>query len=437
MFKYQALIRSHQEEIAAIITREQGKTLADARGDVFRGLEVVEASCGAANHLMGETLENVSKGMDTYSYKVPLGVCAGIAPFNFPAMIPLWMFPVALVAGNTYVMKPSERVPSAAMKLVQLAHEAGVPKGVLNVIHGTHDCVNFICDNPAIKAVSFVGGNAAGEHIYRRAGSTGKRVQSNMAAKNHGIILPDATRQSVVNAMTGAAFGAAGQRCMALPVGVFVGRSKEWIDDIVKIASSLKCGAGHEPESDIGPLISPEHKKKVEALIQSAVDEGAKIVLDGRNPKVKKGYENGNFVGPTIITGVKPHMQCYAQEIFGPVLVCVEVDTFDEAIAFCNRNPYGNGACLFTNSGSAARKFQFEIESGNVGINVPIPVPLPYFSFTGSKASMFGDLQFYGKTGIQFYTRPKTVTSLWRDDDVVASLGSVLAMPQLGQDNKK
>jgi len=430
MFRYQHLIRENWDLLAEMVTTEQGKTLADARGDVFRGLEVVEHSCGVVHAMMGETVEGVSKNMDTYSYRVPLGVVAGITPFNFPAMVPLWMYPVALACGNTFVLKPSERVPMTGMKLIELAMEAGVPKGCLNVIHGQHDAVNFICDNPTIQSISFVGGGQAGMHIYSRGAIAGKRVQSNMAAKNHCAVMPDASRETCVNALVGAAFGAAGQRCMALSAAVFVGESKEWVNDIAEKAAKLKVGSGFAPDTDIGPLISPAAKARAESIIASAEEEGATILLDGRGATVD-GFPSGNWLGPTIITGVKPHMKCYTEEIFGPVLVCLEVDTFDDALNLINSNQYGNGVSIFTNSGAAARRFQHETEVGQIGVNVPIPVPLPFFSFTGSKASMAGDLHFYGKAGIQFFTRPKTITSMWRDDDV--ALAAPLAMPILGQ----
>eukprot|EP00948_MAST-09A_sp_MAST-9A-sp1_P002283 g2283.t1 len=430
MLNFQKLIRDHTEDLAASITQEQGKTLADARGDVFRGLEVVEHSCSMPTLTMGETSGNLSTDLDTYSYRQPLGVCAGITPFNFPAMIPLWMFPVACTAGNTFVMKPSEMDPGAAMMLAELAQEAGLPPGVLNIIHGAHDCVNFICDAPEIKAISFVGGNQAGEHIYDRGTRQGKRVQSNMGAKNHGVILPDADKDAVINAMVASAFGAAGQRCMALSVGVFVGEAQEWIPDIVEAAKGLKCGPGHEESTDVGPVITPQSKERILRLIESGVKDGCGIPLDGREVKVP-GYESGNFVGPTILTNCTADMECYKEEIFGPVLNCVSVDTLDDAIKFTNANPYGNGCAIFTQSGAAARKFQHEIDVGQVGVNVPIPVPLPFFSFTGSRASIRGDLNFYGKAGVNFYTQIKTITSNWKMSQETSDRIST-SMPTLG-----
>jgi malonate-semialdehyde dehydrogenase (acetylating)/methylmalonate-semialdehyde dehydrogenase len=430
MFNLQQLIQKHTEEIAHIITREQGKTLADARGDVFRGLEVVEHSCSLATISMGETLENVSRGMDTYSYRQPLGVCAGITPFNFPAMIPLWMFPLAVTCGNTYILKPSERDPGASVILARLAQEAGLPNGVLNVIHGAHDAVNFICDDPRIRAISFVGGDKAGRHIHERGTKNGKRVQSNMAAKNHATILPDADRDRTVDQLVGAAFGAAGQRCMAISAAVFVGESKNWIPLIVEKAKKLKVNEGTQPGADLGPLISPQAKHRVERLIQSGVDQGAKLLLDGRGIKVP-GYEKGNFVGPTILTDVKPNMDVYNEEIFGPVLICLTANSLQDAIQLINENPYGNGTAIFTNSGAAARKYQHEIDVGQVGINVPIPVPLPFFSFTGSRKSFLGSTHFYGKMGVNFYTQTKTITSNWREPEDTSSQGVQTAFPIL------
>lgn len=335
---------------------------------MFRGLEVVEHSCSVASLQMGETIENVSKNMDSYSIRQPIGVCAGIAPFNFPAMIPLWMFPLAVTCGNTFVLKPSERVPGASLFLAQLAKDAGLPDGVLNIIHGSKDAVNFICDAPEIKAISFVGGDAAGRHIHERGTKNGKRVQSNMAAKNHATILPDANKERTIDALVGAAFGASGQRCMAISAAVFVGESKKWIPEIIEKAKKLKVTEGMQPGADLGPLISPESKKRVESLIQSGVNEGAKLALDGRGVKVS-GYEKGNFIGPTVLTDVKPNMKVYTEEIFGPVLICLNVDTLDDAIKLVNENPYGNGTAIFTNSGSAARKYQHEIDVGQGLIN--------------------------------------------------------------------
>ncbi|KAL4933858.1 CoA-acylating methylmalonate-semialdehyde dehydrogenase [Aspergillus undulatus] len=426
MFKFVSLIRAHWDRLAASITLEQGKTFADAKGDVLRGLQVAETACGITTQITGEVLE-VAKDMETRSYREPLGVVAAICPFNFPAMIPLWCIPIATITGNTLVMKPSERDPGAAMILAELAKEAGFPPGVINIIHGSAKTVDFILDAPEIKAISFVGGNRAGEYIYTRGSANGKRVQANLGAKNHAAILPDANKNQTLNAIVGAAFGAAGQRCMALSTVVTVGETKEWLPEMAERAKALNVNGGFEEGTDLGPVISPESKKRIEELIASAEEEGATILLDGRGYKPEK-YPSGNFVGPTIITGVKPHMKCYTQEIFGPVLVCLETETLDDAINLINKNEYGNGAAIFTRSGPTASKFQKDIEAGQVGINVPIPVPLPMFSFTGNKKSIAGGgaNTFYGKPGLQFYTQQKTVTSLWRAEDAVGTKASVV-----------
>ncbi|MFC5458884.1 CoA-acylating methylmalonate-semialdehyde dehydrogenase [Massilia niabensis] len=417
--KYQQLIRENMKELAALLTAEQGKTLADAEGDIFRGLEVVEHAANIGTLQMGEIANNVANGVDTYTLQQPIGVCAGITPFNFPAMIPLWMFPMAIACGNTFVLKPSEQDPMVTMRLVELALEAGVPPGVLNVVHGGEAVVNAICDHPDIKAVSFVGSTKVGTHVYHRASQAGKRVQCMMGAKNHAIVLPDANKQQTLNNLLGAAFGAAGQRCMALPVTILVGEANEWIADLVEKARTLKISGGSEPGTDVGPLISCAAKDRVEGFIAKGIASGATLELDGRRPNVP-GYDNGNFVGPTIFSGVKPGMAIYDQEIFGPVLCLVQAGTLDEAIAFINANPNGNGTAIFTQSGAAARKFQEEVEAGQIGINVPIPVPVPLFSFTGSGASKLGDLGPYGKQVILFYTQTKTITARWFDDSSVA-----------------
>ncbi len=418
--RYQQLIREHMKELAAILTAEQGKTLPDAEGDVFRGLEVVEHAAGIGNLQLGELANNVANGVDTYTLLQPLGVCAGITPFNFPAMIPLWMFPMAIATGNTFVLKPSEQDPMVTMRLCELALEAGVPSGVLNVVHGGPDVVNALCDHPVIKAVSFVGSTRVGTHVYNRASAAGKRVQCMMGAKNHAIVLPDAHKDQSLNAIAGAAFGAAGQRCMALSVVVLVGEAQQWIADLVAKAKSLKISAGTEPGADLGPLVSCAALDRVSGLIERGVAEGATLELDGRNPQVAS-FDKGNFVAPTIFSGVKAEMSIYQEEIFGPVLCVMSAATMDEAIALINANPNGNGTAIFTRSGAAARHFQEEIDVGQVGINVPIPVPVPMFSFTGSRASKLGDLGPYGKQVVQFYTQTKTVTERWFDEDAVGS----------------
>ncbi len=415
MLKLQDLIRNNMKQIAAVLTAEQGKTLADAEGDIQRGLEVVEHACSIGTLQMGEYTEGVARGVDTYTLQQPLGVCAGITPFNFPAMIPLWMFPMAIACGNTFVLKPSEQDPLSTMMLVELAVQAGVPAGVLNVVHGGKEVVDRLCTHQDIKAISFVGSTAVGTHVYNLAGQHGKRVQSMMGAKNHVVVMPDANKEQTLNALVGAAFGAAGQRCMALSVAVLVGETKHWVDELVEKTKTLKVNAGHEPNTDIGPVISPRAKARVTDLINSGVEQGAELLLDGRDVVVK-GYENGNFVGATVFNQVRTDMRIYKEEIFGPVLAIIHVDTLEEAIELINANPFGNGVGLFTQSGATARTFQNMIDIGQVGINIPIPVPVPFFSFTGSRGSKLGDLGPYGKQAVQFYTQTKTITSRWFED---------------------
>jgi malonate-semialdehyde dehydrogenase (acetylating)/methylmalonate-semialdehyde dehydrogenase len=419
--KLQQLIRDNMKELAALLTAEQGKTLADAEGDIFRGLEVVEHAANIGTLQLGEYAENVAGSVDTYTVMQPLGVCAGITPFNFPAMIPLWMFPMAIATGNTFVLKPSEQDPLVTMRLVELALEAGIPPGVLNVVHGGPDVVNALCDHPDIKAISFVGSTRVGTHVYNRASLAGKRVQCMMGAKNHAVVMPDANKEQALNQLTGAAFGAAGQRCMALSVAILVGEAQQWLPDLVAKAQSLRVGAGID-NPDLGPVISCSARERIHGLIERGVADGATLALDGRDVSVA-GYPAGNFVGPTIFSGVKPGMSVYEQEIFGPVLCLMAADTLDDAIDLINANPNGNGTAIFTQSGAAARRFQEDIDVGQVGINVPIPVPVPLFSFTGSRASKLGDLGPYGKQVVLFYTQTKTVTSRWFDDE--ASSGKV------------
>ena len=416
MLKLQDLIRSNLKSIAQVLTAEQGKTLADAEGDIQRGLEVVEHACSIGTLQMGEYVEGVARGVDTYTLQQPLGVCAGITPFNFPAMIPLWMFPMAIVCGNTFVLKPSEQDPLSTMMLVELAIQAGIPAGVLNVVHGGKEVVDLLCTHRDIKAISFVGSTAVGTHVYNLAGQHGKRVQSMMGAKNHVVVMPDANKEQTLNALVGAAFGAAGQRCMALSVAVMVGETKQWVDELVNKTKTLKVNAGHEPNTDVGPVISTRAKARVIDLINSGVEQGAELLLDGRDVQVP-GYEQGNFVGPTIFNQVTTEMRIYKEEVFGPVLAIMHVDTLEQAIALINANPFGNGVGLFTQNGNTARTFQNQIDIGQVGINIPIPVPVPFFSFTGSRGSKLGDLGPYGKQAVQFYTQTKTITSRWFEDD--------------------
>eukprot|EP00943_MAST-04B_sp_MAST-4B-sp1_P007076 g7076.t1 len=435
MHQFLNLLHENTDRIAESIVLENGKTLADAKGDIFRGLEVVESSCFLSPYMMGETLENLATGqaVDTSTFRQPLGVVAGICPFNFPAMIPLWSLPVALVTGNTYVMKPSEKTPTAFSIMAELFKEAGLPDGVLNVVHGSVDTVNFICDNEDIRAISFVGSNQAGEYIHERGTKQGKRVQANMGAKNHASVLPDADKEGCLNAIIGAAFGAAGQRCMALSTCLFIGEASSFIEDLKEKTAALKVGNGMDPESDLGPVISKESYDRIHRLIREGEEKGAEVILDGRNVKVKNN-ESGNYIGPTLMKLPKDNLkefECYQEEIFGPVLLCVEVDTLDEAIKITNSNPYGNGCALFTGSGAAARKYQYEIDCGQVGINVPIPVPLPMFSWTGSRGSFRGSSHFYGKQGVDFFTQIKSVTTNWPENMVEKGTKVSASMPIL------
>ncbi|EIW64361.1 methylmalonate-semialdehyde dehydrogenase [Trametes versicolor FP-101664 SS1] len=420
-------LRQHSDAIASSIVLEQGKTYADAQGDLLRGLQVVETAAGIPSALLGQTIE-VSKDMDTSTRRLPLGVCASVAPFNFPAMIPLWTIPVALATGNTLVLKPSERDPGAAMIIAELCQKAGLPEGVLNVVHGTVPTVNAICDHPDIKAISFVGGDRAGKHIYERGRATGKRVQANLGAKNHAVLMPDANKNHALNSILGAAFGAAGQRCMAISVAVLVGNAQSWIPELVERAQKLKVTQGFEKGADLGPVISPAAKQRITGLIASAEEEGGVVVLDGRGFQVSD-YPDGNWVGPTVIEATTT-MRCYrlstySEEIFGPVLIVLKADTLDDALAIINENRYGNGTAIFTQSGATARKFEREVEVGQVGVNVPIPVPLPMFSWSGNKASFLGDVPFYGRHGIDFYTQNKTTTALWKAEDAIGNKASV------------
>ncbi len=415
MMRYTDLLKKHHDELATILSKENGKTFEDAKGDVWRGIEVVEHACSISSLIMGETVENVARNIDTYSYQQPLGVCAGITPFNFPAMIPLWMYPLAIACGNTFILKPSEQDPMTPTRLTELFVEAGAPKGVLQVVHGGQDQVNFLLNHPTIRAVSFVGSVPVAQHIYRTASNNMKRVQAFAGAKNHMIVMPDADKTQLINNLTAASCGAAGQRCMAISVAVLVGESEQWIPEIKASMSKVKVGAWNDPEAGFGPVISKAAKERIESLITSAEKEGAQILLDGRNHKVAS-CPNGNFVGATLIDKVSPEMKIYRDEVFGPVLLLLRAKTLDDAIELINKNPYGNGTSIFTSSGAAARKFQHHIDVGQVGINIPIPVPMPFFSFTGSRASFYGDQHAYGKQAIRFYTQTKTITSRWFDD---------------------
>ncbi|XP_019165509.1 PREDICTED: methylmalonate-semialdehyde dehydrogenase [acylating], mitochondrial-like isoform X1 [Ipomoea nil] len=414
MFKFQELIRRDIDKLAFNITAEHGKTLKDAYNEVQRGLEMVDHVCGIARIQMGDFFPNISNGVDSYSIREPLGICAGICSFNFPSMIPLWMFPFAISCGNTFILKPSEKSPGACMILAELALEAGLPNGVLNIVHGTNDIVNSICGDDDIKVVSIFGSDASGMHAHGRCPSKGKYVQANIGAKNYAIVMPDANMDATLNALVEAGFGAAGQRCMTINTVVFVGDSSSWEDKLVERAKVLKVNAGTEPGANLGPVISNQAKEWISRTIQAGIDSGARLVLDGREIAVSK-YEMGNFMGPTILADIKVDMEFHKEEILGPVLFCMQAGSLDEAICIVNCSKLCIGASIFTSSGAAARKFRTEIESRQVGINAVLPAPLPFFLLTDSRASFTGDLSVNGKDILNFYTQTKTVTQQWKD----------------------
>jgi malonate-semialdehyde dehydrogenase (acetylating)/methylmalonate-semialdehyde dehydrogenase len=412
MFAFRQLVDKHTVEIAKLLTLEHGKVTGDANGEVQRGLEVIEFACGIADLSKGEFSENVSTEVDTYSIRQPLGVVAGITPFNFPAMVPLWMFPIAIACGNTFVLKPSERDPSASNFMAQLLAEAGLPPGVFNVVHGDKVAVDRLLEHPKISAISFVGSTPIAQYIYETGTRHGKRVQALGGAKNHMIVLPDADMELAADAAVSAGYGSAGERCMAISMLVGVGAAADQLVPLLKERiAKLKVGDGQDATSEMGPLINKAHLDKVRGYVDAGVSEGATLVSDGRGLNAGKGF----FLGPCLFDNVKPGMSIYKDEIFGPVLSMTRVATYDEAIALVNKNPYANGVAIFTNDGGAARKFQHEVEVGMVGINVPIPVPMAYYSFGGWKASLFGDHHIYGRDGVHFYTRMKAVTSRWPD----------------------
>ncbi|MBC6986385.1 CoA-acylating methylmalonate-semialdehyde dehydrogenase [Alteromonas sp. BZK5] len=414
MFKFKSLLEEHADEIIALIGAEHGKISHDAAGELQRGIENVEFACGAPQLLKGEHSKNVGPSIDSWSEFQPLGVVAGITPFNFPAMVPLWMFPLAIVCGNTFVLKPSERDPSCAIFLAKLLKEAGLPDGVFNVINGDKEAVDQIFDDERIKAVSFVGSTPIAEYIYSKANANGKRCQALGGAKNHAIVMPDADIDNAVNQLLGAAFGSSGERCMALSVVVAVGDkvADEIVDKMQSAMKSLKVGAFDDATNDFGPLITLQHKEKVEGYITSAAEQGADVVVDGRDSCVK-GYETGFFLGATLIDKVTPEMASYKAEIFGPVLQVMRVNSMEQAMQLIDSHEYGNGTCIFTRDGEAARYFSDNIQVGMVGINVPLPVPVSYHSFGGWKRSLFGDLHAYGPDGVRFYTKRKTITQRW------------------------
>jgi malonate-semialdehyde dehydrogenase (acetylating)/methylmalonate-semialdehyde dehydrogenase len=427
MQRFLQLLQTHQKDLARIVTEEHGKTLPDAMGSVQRGIEVVEFACGIAHLLKGEYAENVGTQVDTHSVRQPVGVCAGITPFNFPVMVPLWMFPMAIACGNSFILKPSEKVPSASIRMAALFQEAGLPDGVLNVLHGDKQAVDAILTHPGIHAVSFVGSTPIARYIYETCAKHGKRVQALGGAKNHAVVLPDADLEFAADALIGAAYGSAGERCMAISAVVAVGAAA---DPLVKLldrkARAIKVGAGDADSVDMGPLVTCQHRDKVAGYIEAGLKEGARLVLDGRASSLPK---DGFFLGTSLFDQVKPQMSIYKDEIFGPVLVVLRVETLDEAIALVNRNPYANGTAIFTESGGAARRFENEVQVGMVGINVPIPVPVAYFTFGGWKSTHFGDLHVHGAESVKFYTRTKVVTTRWPHQDTPAP---GFHMPTLG-----
>ena len=416
MLSYQALLKQHQKEIAAILSKETGKVFEDAMGDVWRGIEVVEQAANIAADLTGHSLTQVASGIDTVSYRYPLGVCVGITPFNFPAMIPLWMFPLAIACGNTFVLKPSEQDPMTSVRLAELFYQAGAPENSLQIIHGARDQAEALIHHPDTCAVSFVGSVGAARSVYRTATENLKRAQCFGGAKNHMVIMPDANKDQVINNLVGASVGAAGQRCMAISVAVFVGDAEKWQDDLKTAMEKIRPGLWQDKAADYGPLISSEAKERVLKLIQQGKDEGATCLLDGSSCRVE-GAPEGNWIGPTLFTRVTPEMSIYREEIFGPVLCCIHVDSLNDAISLVNKHPCGNGTSIFTANGGDAARYRHEIEVGMVGINIPIPVPVPVFSFTGWKDSFYGDAHAYGKEMINFYTKSKTVTTRWFEDN--------------------
>jgi malonate-semialdehyde dehydrogenase (acetylating)/methylmalonate-semialdehyde dehydrogenase len=415
MFAFRGLVERHREELARIVSAEHGKVLDDARAEVVRGLEVIDFACGIPQLLKGEFSDQVSAGVDLFSFREPLGVCAGITPFNFPVMVPLWMHPIAIATGNTFVLKPSERVPSAANLIAELYAEAGLPDGVLNVVHGDKIAVDALLDHPDVAAVSFVGSTPIARYVHERATARGKRVQALGGAKNHAVVLPDADLDLAADQLAAAAYGSAGQRCMAISVAVAVGEAAAPLVERMRAeAAAIRVGPGQAADSEMGPVVTPQALTRIRAAIASGIDAGARSVVDGRELDIPG---NGFFVGPTLLDHVTPAMDVYRDEIFGPVLVVVRVGSLDEAIDLVNASPWANGAAIFTASGRAAREFRRRIQVGMIGINVPVPVPMAFYSFGGWKQSLFGAHHVHGPEGVAFYTRAKAVTSRWPDAD--------------------
>lgn len=431
MFNFKALIEKNMDELAHLLSSEHGKVIADAKGDIQRGLEVIEFACGVPHALKGEYTQGAGPGIDVYSMRQPLGVVAGITPFNFPAMIPMWMFGVAIACGNAFILKPSERDPSVPVRLAELMLEAGLPEGVLQVVQGDKEMVDAILDHPEIKAVSFVGSSDIAHYVYRRGVAAGKRVQAMGGAKNHGIVMPDADLDQVVNDLAGAAFGSAGERCMALPVVVPVGdkTADALREKLLPAIEALRVGVSTDVGAHYGPVVTAAHKAKIESYIQMGVDEGAELVVDGRGFTLQ-GHEQGFFVGPTLFDRVTPQMQSYQEEIFGPVLQIVRAPDFETALRLPSDHQYGNGVAIFTRNGHAAREFAARVNVGMVGINVPIPVPVAYHTFGGWKRSAFGDTNQHGMEGIKFFTKVKTVTQRWPDGSPDG--GNAFVIPTMG-----
>ena len=422
MFKFKELIEKNADELTKLIVSEHGKVYEDAKGSLTRGLEVVEYACGIPNLLKGEFSENVGTNVDSWSMRQPLGVVAGITPFNFPAMVPMWMFPISIACGNAFLLKPSEKVPQCSMKLAELFSKAGLPDNILNIIHGDKSVVDFILQSPDIASVSFVGSTPVAQYIYSESAKYNKKVQALGGAKNHMVIMEDANLEDAVNGLIGAAFGSAGERCMATSVALPVGKiQKPFMELLMKKANSIKVGSSLDSNSEMGPLITKEHKAKVLKFIESGVSEGAKLEMDGRDISLQ-GFENGNFVGPTIFNNVTKDMTIYKEEIFGPVLSVVNVNSYKDAIDHVNGHEYGNGTSVYTSNGNIARDFMKNVEIGMVGINIPIPVPMAFYSFGGWKGSIFGGSGMHGEEGINFYTRRKTITSKWTDSVTDTSL---------------
>ncbi len=427
MFRFRDLVEQRADELASIITREHGKVLADARGEVTRGLEVVEFACGIPQLLKGEFSDSVGRGIDSWSLRQPVGVAAGISPFNFPAMVPMWMFPLAIACGNTFVLKPSEKDPGCPLRLAELMTEAGAPAGVFNVVSGAKEAVDTLLTDPGVDAVSFVGSTPVAEHVYRTGSEAGKRVQALGGAKNHMVVMPDAEPASVAHALAGAAYGSAGERCMAISVAVCVGDAGDRLIDALKPElAAIKVLPGTAEGADMGPLVTREHRERVLGYVETGIREGAKLVVDGRR-HVVAGHEQGFFMGPVLFDGVTEKMRIYREEVFGPVLAVMRVATLDEALGLIERHEFGNGTSIFTRDGGAAREFSRRVSAGMVGVNVPIPVPMAFHSFGGWKRSLFGPLHVHGPDGVRFYTRLKTVTARWPE----GSRGAEFTMPTM------